>query len=147
MELLFILLDPSEIFQTILTQNNTTVISIFRNDFSLEISFWDHSRLWSPEFLKFRGSLRRTRQSQNQKWVLKCNQKIAFKVENVNYIRMWGQDYAQFGFQAVFCQSADFSHWIWNQLKTIKSSFVIILFYFICDILQIIQKVFNFIMW
>ena len=45
MELLFILLDPKIISRNIRSQNNTTVISIFRNDFPLVIlrslqSFW-----------------------------------------------------------------------------------------------------------
>ena len=139
MELLFILLDP-EIFQNIRTQNNTTVISIFRNDFSLVIlrslqSFWSsEGHLKGHVKVRIRNEFWNATKKSPSKWktwiTSVCEARIMLSLV----------------FKTLLI-SRFFAHWICNHMKTTKSSFVIILFYFIWNILQIIQKVFNFIMW
>ena len=139
MELLFILLDP-EIFQNIRTQNNTTVISIFRNDFPLVIlrslqSFWSsEGHLKGHVKVRIRNEFWNATKKSPSKWktwiTSVCEARIMLSLV----------------FKALLI-SRFFAYWICNHMKTTKSSFVIILFYFIWNILQIIQKVFNFIMW
>ena len=141
MELLFILLDPEIISQNIRSQNNTTVISIFRNDFPLVIlrslqSFWSsEGHLKGHVKVRIRNEFWNATKKSPSKWktwiTSVCEARIMLSLV----------------FSPFFVNQQIFYHWSWNPLKTTKSSFVIILFYFIWDILQIIQKVFNFIMW